>query len=73
MRILKTIKSVNLYKDDEMKRLIGGSNKNGATGCTCSGSTNSFVWCADNSNQGTSCTCSGSNNNINEVSSCSCS
>lgn len=75
MEILKKIKSVNLYKDDEMKRLVGGmaSNQNSASDCSCSDSTNGWWTCNDNDNQATGCSCSGNNDNTNKVAHCSCS
>ncbi len=72
MKILKKIKSVNLYKDDEMERLMGGSNNNSAHKCTCSGSTDGWLWCDDNNNEATGCSCSGNNDNTNNISYCSC-
>ena len=75
MEILKKIRSVNLYKDDEMKCLVGrmSSNENSATLCSCSGSTNGMPWCNDNDNQAIACSCSGNNDNSNKEAFCSCS
>lgn len=75
MKILKTINSSNLYRDDEMNRIIGGmgSNINEATDCGCSGSSNSTSSCNNNLNSSSSCSCSGNNNNINKFAGCKCS
>jgi hypothetical protein len=50
MQIIKKIKPANVVNKDSMIHILGGSNTNGSTNCSCSGS-------GDNNNNATSCRC----------------
>lgn len=74
MKILKKVVIGKRFSTDEMNALKGGmeDNLNYAEDCSCSGNSQSFIFCNDNLNQNTSCTCYGNEENSNWYSGCHC-
>ncbi|GEM_PF-4012454 len=76
MKLLKKILLADEIDGHEMNLLRGGiqarANNNESTGCKCTGSSNSHVFCNDNTNKASSCSCSGNGDNSNSASSCDC-
>jgi hypothetical protein len=73
MKIIRKLLTKEELEKREMNNILGGTNDNNATGCTCKGSCNDVSGCNDNTNNASDCNCKGNHSNTNDFASCKCS